>query len=413
MRPLMLSKPLKSLSRSTHWRLWSARVVILLITGMAAMKLADIGLGYARNTFERHLLRLPANVEVRHRSAEFDYTFRTNSLGLRGPELPLDKPAGVRRIVVLGDSFVAGWGVADEEVFTAKLQRQLDAESQQQAEVINVGRIGSSIVRQLDLYEAVGRRFDPDVVVLAYYVGNDLTEAMQEQDRAELARWHPDGMIRRLAYAWCPNMYLELAILRQAVEARRQFEPRTSDEILQTIREQAQANGSDPAAAVERYAAIPSEIRRQVEQGLLSQHRVLPACYDPERVRRALDPPDDYFQQAWPRTERHLELLRQAVNADGARLAIMAIPDAVQVDPDALEFDAQLGYQVDPAWQRAECRTARAVRTWAEGHNVSFLDPTDSLGASLEKCYYTRDQHFTVAGHALVAEALAQLFRRQ
>ncbi|GIS60052.1 MAG: hypothetical protein CM1200mP2_22770 [Planctomycetaceae bacterium] len=33
------------------------------------------------------------------------------------------KPAGHRRLVVLGDSFVAGVGVADEDVFTEQLAR--------------------------------------------------------------------------------------------------------------------------------------------------------------------------------------------------------------------------------------------------------------------------------------------------
>lgn len=375
------------------------------------MKLGDIGLGYARNTFERHWLGLRAHVEVRHRSAEFDYTFRTNALGLRGAEVPLSKPEGVYRTIVLGDSFVAGWGVTDAEVFTARLEKKLDPESERRVRVINVGRVGSSTVRQLDLYESVGRRFEPDLVVLAYYLGNDFTEAMHEQDRTELAAWHPDGVIRRAAYGCCPNLYLEVAGLREAIEGRKQFEPRTHAEILQTIREQAESNGCDPAIAVERYAAIPSEIRQQVEQGLLSQHRVLPACYDPERVRRALEPPDDFFQQAWPRTEQHLEKLQQAVTADGAKLVIMAIPDAAQAQPDALEFDAQLGYQVNHDWLHAECRTQRALRAWAEGHGLSYLDLTDSLRASQEKCYYTRDQHFNAAGHALAADRLAEFLR--
>jgi len=301
--------------------------------------------------------------------------------------------------------------VPDEAVFTARLQAQLDHDSSRRVQVVNVGRIGSSTVRQLDLYEYVGRRFEPDLVVLAYYLGNDLVEAMQEQNRAELAAWRPDGMFRRAAYAVCPNLYLELAIWRQAIASRRQFEPQTRVEILQTVREQAEANGRDPAMAIERYAALPSEVRQQVERGVLSQHRVLPACYDPERVRRALEPADDYFRQAWSRTEQHLEELRQAVRADGARLAIVAIPDAAQVEPEALEFDALLGYEVDHAWLHSECRTQRALQTWAESRGVSFLDLTDSLRASPETCYYPRDQHFTAAGHRLAADEMAEFLR--
>jgi lysophospholipase L1-like esterase len=391
--------------------LWLARAAVVIVVTAAALKLGDLALGRAANTFERHLLRLPPHVSVRHRSNEFDYEFRTNALGLRGDDVPLDKPAGARRIVVLGDSFVAGWGVDAREIFSAQLEERLNKSSADRVQVINAGRVGSGPTRQCDIYEAVGRRFHPDLVVLAFYLGNDLLDAAQEQDRDELARWHPDGIARRALYAWCPNAYLELAILRQAVDARRQFEPRTSAEVQQTITEQARASGANTETALERYQALPADVRQELEQGLLSQHRVLPACYDPDRIRRALDPNDDELQSIWPRAERALERLKLAVAADGARLAIMIIPDAAQVDPLALAFDAQFGYHVNREWLHRQCRTQQQLHNWATENGIASLDLTDALRASAEQCYFTRDQHFTPAGHAVAAEQLAAWLR--
>src|SRR5688572_5440396 len=102
--------------RKSAWLRWSARLLILLVATTVALKVGDLVVGGLRDTQRRHLLRLPANANVRHQSTEFDYQFVTNSLGLRGPERPLAKPAGARRAVVLGDSLVAGYGVANEEV---------------------------------------------------------------------------------------------------------------------------------------------------------------------------------------------------------------------------------------------------------------------------------------------------------
>src|SRR5207248_613583 len=120
--------------------------------GLATLKLADILVGVAAKTRERHLMRLVPNAQVRHKSNEFDYEFRTNRLGLRGPDLSFEKPAGTFRIVVLGDSFVAGYGVAEEHVLTNLLQnkfaeaRQSESASSKQTtrniEVVNVGRVG-------------------------------------------------------------------------------------------------------------------------------------------------------------------------------------------------------------------------------------------------------------------------------
>ena len=55
--------------------------------------------------------------------AEVDYAI--SSAGLRNPEVPVAKPAGVRRIAVLGDSIAFGYWVAEEQVFARQLERML------------------------------------------------------------------------------------------------------------------------------------------------------------------------------------------------------------------------------------------------------------------------------------------------
>jgi len=57
---------------------------------------------------------------------DFKYTMHTNSFGLRSPETTLAKPEGVYRILVLGDSFTEGWGVADNETFSRVLEKRLN-----------------------------------------------------------------------------------------------------------------------------------------------------------------------------------------------------------------------------------------------------------------------------------------------
>src|SRR4051812_31548703 len=40
-----------------------------------------------------------------------------NSGGLRGPEIPLRKPDGEFRVLVIGDSFTLGWGVEESKTY--------------------------------------------------------------------------------------------------------------------------------------------------------------------------------------------------------------------------------------------------------------------------------------------------------
>ncbi|MFM7168456.1 MAG: hypothetical protein ACKO3T_24690 [Planctomycetaceae bacterium] len=55
-------------------------------------------------------------------TAEFQYLQQVNSLGMRGAEIAIDRTAGVCRVLMLGDSFTMGTGVADDETFTVLLQ---------------------------------------------------------------------------------------------------------------------------------------------------------------------------------------------------------------------------------------------------------------------------------------------------
>lgn len=95
-----------------------------------------------------------------------------NSKGLRDREHPYEKPPGTKRILVLGDSFAWGYGVGDSEVFTDVLERQLVAKGKPW-EVINTGVSGWGTDQEYLFFREEGVKYSPDIVVLAYYFGND------------------------------------------------------------------------------------------------------------------------------------------------------------------------------------------------------------------------------------------------
>ncbi len=96
-----------------------------------------------------------------------------NSHGFRDDEMPLEKPPGERRILVLGDSVTFGWGVDQGEDFPARLEALLRKQQGGAWQVINSGVNGYNSQQQAEFFATKGIRFQPDIVLLVY-VANDV-----------------------------------------------------------------------------------------------------------------------------------------------------------------------------------------------------------------------------------------------
>ncbi len=94
----------------------------------------------------------------------------TNSLGLRGQrEYPFERQPGLRRIVLIGDSYT--WGeetwhdeIRDDQTFAALLEQRLPC-----TEAINLGVHGWGTDQQYLYLRELGLRFQPDLVVLGFF----------------------------------------------------------------------------------------------------------------------------------------------------------------------------------------------------------------------------------------------------
>jgi lysophospholipase L1-like esterase len=103
----------------------------------------------------------------------FDVEVRANRLGLRDRE-PGPKTPGTFRILGLGDSFAFGWGVPAEACFLERLEALLDASRPGVAhEVLNAGIPGYGTYEARRMLQSVGPAWGPDLVLLAFYEGND------------------------------------------------------------------------------------------------------------------------------------------------------------------------------------------------------------------------------------------------
>lgn len=88
-----------------------------------------------------------------------------NELGLRGPAPSPNKPPGVVRIALVGDSVTYGSGVEADQVLSAALQRRFD-QSGHRVEIVNAGVRGFTTYNEVRWLRDRILALEPDLVVL-------------------------------------------------------------------------------------------------------------------------------------------------------------------------------------------------------------------------------------------------------
>jgi hypothetical protein len=98
----------------------------------------------------------------------YDYQGASNSLGYRDTEHAVEKPPGVYRILVLGDSIAAGLRLQKyERTFPPILQNTL-RQVGVKAEVLNFAVSGYNTQQEVETLKDKGLQYHPDVVLVAY-----------------------------------------------------------------------------------------------------------------------------------------------------------------------------------------------------------------------------------------------------
>lgn len=171
---------------------WKGKVILLIVGGAVSLMLLEIGLAlfYPQPTMRRlekgtpsvflpsEILpyRLRPNSQGRLTRPEFDAPVWVGSLGYRGEDFAAEKPEGTFRVLAVGDSFTFGWGVGDDETYSARLQEKLREKCpDRRIEVINTGFVSGFYPDTYYLYlREIGLDLDPDLVVIGFFVGNDI-----------------------------------------------------------------------------------------------------------------------------------------------------------------------------------------------------------------------------------------------
>lgn len=127
--------------------------------------------------------RMIPNFKGKFVKQEFEIEIHTNSYGLRDEEYSGKKPNDYN-ILALGDSFTWGaYGTELNQTFAKILEKKLNDNSKSiDYRVINAGVPSYGTDQQLAYLKTHGKKFEPDMVLLNFFVGNDFFDNAQKNE---------------------------------------------------------------------------------------------------------------------------------------------------------------------------------------------------------------------------------------
>jgi len=317
---------------------------------------------------------------------------RQNRYGFRGADYGFDR-TGKRRLVVLGDSYVWGFGVENDQIFTSVLERESDPP----IEVVNLGVSGYGNDQELLLWRSLGNRFRPDEVLLVLCPYTDLWENM-----SPVAYGYPKPIFLFSKDGYRIGNYPVPESRPGAWQAGQTDSDAAAMELAQR-----------PVLArlATRSALVSSTIialaRLEGPRRLLERRRVIPVrdhaiSWEP---LVHLDPPSPQAAARWDTLFNLLDLIQEDVQSSGAALKVLIVPSVIQVYPELWERFVRENPPPEGAQWNRDAPNQR-IAAYCRQKGIPVVDPLATLRTAAQTnlfLYFGWNSHWTAAGHRLVA----------
>jgi lysophospholipase L1-like esterase len=355
----------------------------------------------------------PPNFKEVRETAEFRYTFATNSRGLRYAEIPVEKEPGEFRILLLGDSFTEGDGVELDQTFGSVLEHAYQQRrTEPKVRLINGGLSGKGPLEYWRLFLHVGLAYRPDLLLIVV-MANDVENMSENFSPEDLSRIYERGEkkgVKRLAHALLPHAYTILERARRLAYVRAERERPVLDRIL----EEARRRGipEDRIAAWE--ASLLAEIRR--DAGRLNEGRVSRGLLNSDFLVNNLDIATPVAETKLRAMITALDKIIELANARGIRSGVIFAPFDYQYDPRRLElWDPWVatGMKINKRWPVSDSVLQIRLAEWVRARSLPMLDLTPVFRVAVSRVpahhlNYRLDGHWTAAGHVVAAQAIGR-----
>jgi hypothetical protein len=315
----------------------------------------------------------------------------TNQFGFNDRDYPLQKAPGTFRILVVGDSF--GWAGGLEGNYTALLETMFERrDGSHQVDVISAGYPGTHTGEQLVMLKKYGLQYNPDLVILGFFAGNDFFDADPNRKRIVVNDCFVD-IDKRYEHRFLGYPIItrsrSLLFLRQKYKLHNR-----SKKALEEARERAAATGQ------------PAPLRNLPEETFLNVQKAKLEFFNTKISARRFGPNIDFIFQT-------ISEMNELLKFRNIKFMVAIYPDDLQVSPN--QFDTLVS-KFGLNREDYNLHLAQDVlRTFLETKQIPYLDLLDRFRAEEQKqnLYLFRNAHWNKAGNELAAEMLFQYLIKQ
>lgn len=303
-------------------------------------------------------------------TSEYKTAIRTNSMGFREDKEYGTKPKDTYRILAIGDSFTMGVAVELDQSFVKLLEKSLSQRPQRRYEVINAGIPGFDTRQELVLITRYGRELNPDLILLNFYVGNDITDNYQRTPAFVVDGYYTNGRPEDGLLPGPTKLFLQ-----------------THSHLYCFVW---------PLLSRLRHpdATVLTEERRSYFLSIYTEPR------DPE------------VEAMWNATWSQLQEVAATVNNDIAPVVVIVIPDRLQVH-DAAWLDVKAHERRGVIYRRDAPN--RRIAEFCERLKLPVVDLLPVMADATKRgaLYFTIDGHWTPLGNEVAASAVADFLSMQ
>jgi hypothetical protein len=389
-------------------KIWAINMSLMLSSLMIGIALGEVGLRVAKvegvpKKLQQHSEFSPAfymisdpergwqnlpNVEGWQRQ-EGEAYIRINSAGLRDGNSTKIKPENTFRIAVLGDSFTFAAQVPSEQIYTSILEEKLaacKAFEGQNIEVINFGVQGYGTAQQLLTLRQQVWDYQPDLVLLAFYLGNDVidnSKALESNHYRPFFVYQdgelvPDYSFRDLGLEYSDRYFITVADRFPAWLVNR-------SRILQVAKK--------------------AELEAKKRQAVDHFNRLTAQIFQSPQTKN--------WQEAWQITDDLITTINEEVKKNNSDFLLMLIADPIQVHPDEIERETYR-LSLDVKDFDYPDKRLQQLSNSQEFPVLSLTQPFLNFGKENQVCLHGFENsglctgHWNAKGHELASQLINQ-----